>query len=81
MMWALQLGLTEQGLYRVNGNTRLINELKNTFDKSEFVYIDFGLHLCTIAMVTAVMGMILNLIRENGSCVINRSPKRENHYI
>lgn len=43
-MGALHLGLTEQGLYRVNGNTRLINELKNTFDKSEFVCIVFGLH-------------------------------------
>eukprot|EP00731_Ephydatia_muelleri_P039028 Em1054g1a len=28
-------GLSEQGLYRVNGNTRLINDLRNIFDKRE----------------------------------------------
>eukprot|EP00731_Ephydatia_muelleri_P037140 Em0401g6a len=36
-------GLSEQGLYRVNGNTRLINDLRNIFDKkgdADFTYVD-----------------------------------------
>ncbi|KAL5479196.1 hypothetical protein EMCRGX_G022687 [Ephydatia muelleri] len=56
-------GLTEQGLYRVNGNTRLINELKNTFDKignADFSSVD-----------TATVGGLLKLwLRELPTPVI-----------
>ena len=47
----LHLGLAEEGIYRVNGNTRLINDLRNTFDKSELcvsVYLhlsEYGYHV------------------------------------